>query len=443
MPEQDSKNDSSEKVEQKTLKDKIIEGREVLKYQDNVDAVAALDDWLDTSDENEILDNPNLLNAIVKEIGKKVVGEQDTIKVILLSCFGSLVENHSIASYNLLVNSESGSGKDHVVYSTITVLPRDMWVKRTRISPMLFTYWHNPKFEPEWTWDGKICYLEDISDNVLNADVFKTMCSSGSSATVLIKQVPTDIEIKGKPVMILTSANASPSAEITRRFSIVNLDESISQTSSIMERQANQEASGMTIEYNRNLTNALAKLGRVKVMIPYAKALTGYLPKESIIMRTHFQRFLDYIKSSCALYQRQRQQDENGSYVADGQDYDNARESLLKLTSNPLMIPLTHNDKKLMEIFKDLGQPASEKELEAKVSFLSVAQLFRILNKLSKYGFLGKDTREYEDSRKNCTVWALSKSVDASPLNIPTWAEIQKKLLKNDNDDNDDNDEND
>jgi len=412
-------------------KKKILEKE---KDEYDIKALELLNDWFDANEPEEILENPNLFNSIVKELSKKIVGETETIKTVLLSSFGALVENNQIASYNLLVNSESGAGKDYVVFHTLEILPKDMWLKRTRITPNVFTYWKNPRFHPEWNWDGKVCYLEDISDNVMNAEVFKTMCSSGSNATVLINQIPTDIKIVGKPVFVLTSANATPSAEVTRRFTIVNLNESVNQTEAIMKRQAKFESEGIELEYNKNLTKALSKLKRIKVKIPYAKLLPKFLPKKSIIMRTHFQRFMDYIKSSCALYQYQRDQDGYDFHIATGQDYDIAREVLLKLTSNPFMIPLTHNDKKLLNIFEKLNESVSVQELDAKVTFLSKAQLYRVLNKLAKYGFIEKNTREdIEDSRKNCTVYFLSNSIKMSPLNIPTWAQIQKKLLKNKN----------
>jgi hypothetical protein len=141
----------------------------------------------------------------------------------------------------------------------------------------------------------------------------------------LIKAKSFDIEISGKPVMIITSANASPSPELIRRFAIVNLDESQEQTEAIMRRQAESEAKGSRIEYDKNIVKALESLERIKVRIPYADRLLDFFPKKSIIMRTHFPRFLDYIKSSTALYQYQRERDD-GSYLANWQDYDNARD---------------------------------------------------------------------------------------------------------------------
>jgi len=166
----------------------------------------------------KFLNRPTLLDDIVEDIGKKVVGERDTIKTIFLCSMGSLVENVNKTSNNLIVNSTTGSGKDWVVERTLEIIPKDRWVKRTRISEKVFTYWHNPKFEPEWTWDGKIFYNEDVSNTILNSDVFKVMSSTGSIATVLVNQRPIDIEIVGTPVMIVTTESASPSREITRRF---------------------------------------------------------------------------------------------------------------------------------------------------------------------------------------------------------------------------------
>jgi DNA-binding IclR family transcriptional regulator len=101
-----------------------------------------------------------------------------------------------------------------------------------------------------------------------------------------------------------------------------------------------------------------------------------------------------------------------------------------------------------LNVFESLTEPVSAQELEARIAFLSRAQLFRILNKLSKYGFLEKSMREYEftkqngevikDSRKNCTVYSLANTVKLSPLNIPTWEQMQEKLKNNEIGENND-----
>jgi len=255
------------------------------------------------------------------------------------------------------------------------------------------------------------------------------MCSSGSYATVVIKQVAYDKKIEGKPIMIVTSATAEPNPELTRRFTIVSLDESVNQTEEIMKLQARQDANNLENDYNENITTALMQLKRVDVRVPYAERLSEILPSKSIVMRTHFQRFLDYIKASASLNQYQRSTDVDEYILANGEDYNNARDVLLKLTSNNSMIPLTVNDKNMIELFEtEVYEAISVRDLEAKVTFVSQKQIYNILDKLVKYGFLKKSSRTDEhDSRRNTTVYRLAEKL--SKVKIPTWEDIQEKTI--------------
>jgi hypothetical protein len=394
----------------------------------NLKPTEAIRKILNYDEKNEILEilkDPDLFERINREFDKKIVREEDTRKAIFLCSCGRLVKNCNLASYNLIINSESGAGKDWVTDNVLRIWGEGIYVKRTRISEKVFTYWHNPKFEPEWTWDGKIFYNEDISNNVLNSDVFKVMASSGSSATVLINQRPVDIEIRGKPVIMITTASNTPSKELLRRFVIVNLDEGIHQTREIMKRQGELAESGISDEYDEMITKALQTLKRVKVKIPYASKLYKFFPADHVIMRTNFNRFLDLIKASAALHQFQREND--GEYIyANGQDYDIARQVLLKTTSNQSMIPLTKNQKKLLEILNELGDNwSSVSDLEPKVTFMSESQLRRELDRLVGYGFLLKDKEHREGSRKPVMVYQRKKF---TKISIPTWEGIKDEI---------------
>jgi len=376
------------------------------------------------------LKNPYLEDLLVKEIQKQVVRETDTIKTILLCANGRLVENASKTSFNLIINSSSGAGKDWITEHTLEIIPKKDWVKRTRISEMVFTYWHNPKYEPEWTWDGKIFYNEDINNSVLNSDVFKVMSSTGSTATVLVKQKPIDIEIRGTPVMILTTESASPSREITRRFSIVNLDETIDQSSAIMDKKLELAKTGEKLEYEQEFTKALELLQRVKVKIPFADMIKKVIPLNKashILMRTHIERFLDFIKASCAFYQFQRKLDTDGYYLAQPEDYDNARIALQKITSNPFMIPLTKTEQKIIDTIKGLPQGRySAKDLEKYVTFVTDRTLLRKLKKIVGYGLLKIDSEYREDVKRYVIVYEYEPFIN---IRIPKYEE----LLKNDN----------
>jgi len=375
---------------------------------------------------NEILTQTSLFSNICDEFNKKVVGEELSCRVIFLCASGRLVINSSISSYNLLVNDDAGVGKDYIVNAVLSILPKWYYVKRTRISPTAFTYWHNSKFEPEWTWNGKIFYAEDISEGVLNSDVFKVMCSSGSTASVVINQKTIDIEIDGKPVIITTTATATPNPELVRRFVILSLDSSQNQTEAILKRHSEYARSGIVPEYNELIIDSFQYLERVKVKIPFADNIARYFPTKSIIMRTNYPRFLDFIRSATALYQFQREKDLEDFLLATGQDYNIARECFLRLFSNKYMIPLTINQKKILSFFENVPElKGSISQLHGKyMNWITDKGLGHNLRLLSNYGLLEVSV-EKDSMNRDMEVYSLSKSFSPNQkIELPTYEEL-------------------
>ncbi|MFA5992449.1 MAG: hypothetical protein WC796_01950 [Candidatus Pacearchaeota archaeon] len=374
----------------------------------------------------EVLKNPNIFNEITEnEFDKKIVGEIEARKVIFLCACGRLVENCQIASYNLLVNDEAGTGKDYVVGAVLEILPTKYYIHKTRISPAVFTYWHT---EEEWTWDGKVFYPEDISEMVLNSDVFKVMTSKGSSATVTIKQKAVDIEIKGKPVMITTTASAIPSPELIRRFVILNLDSSEEQTKAIMKRHSEYKKKGIVPGYYEYYTEVMKHLKRVKVKVPFADLIDKYLPVKNVIMRTHYPRFLDFIAAAAAFHQFQRKIDEEGYILAEKQDYEIARLCFLKLCSNKYMIPLTINQKHILETFENEPQLTGSASMlhDSKMKFMSLPALQTNLGFLVKYGLLEMFT-DKDTWNRDITIYSISKSYrENEKINLPEFEELTK-----------------
>jgi hypothetical protein len=379
-----------------------------------------------------ILKNPNLFHGItVTELDKKIVGEVEARQTIYLNGQGRLVKNAKPASFNMMISDVSGVGKDYVIEKTLEIIPKEQWIKKTRISENVLSYWHNAKFEPNWSWDGKIFYIEDISQKTLNCDVFKVFSSSGSSATVLINQVAVEIEINGKPVQLITTAKAVPNEENLRRFPILYLDSGINQTKAVIKMRAEFAEKGVMPEYDDEVIEAQKYLKRVKVRVPFASIIAEYFcqkPELDIIMRTHFDRFLDYIKASCAFHQYQRKTDKEGYLLAEPLDYDIARIAILKTTSNPYMIPLTKDQKRILEIIANLPQTDlmqdgySVGELEEYVNFMSDKWLRTQLDFLAEHNFLKKGSRKLDSSDRTVITYSL---VLLSEITVPTWQELQ------------------
>jgi len=87
-------------------------------------------------------------------------------------------------------------------------------------------------------------------------------------------------------------------------------------------------------------------------ILPFADQLIAIFSPENVIVRTHFPRFLDYIKTSTAIHQFQRKTDEEGYVIAKKEDYDYARMALAKTTNNILMIPLTKIQSTILKQFE-------------------------------------------------------------------------------------------
>jgi hypothetical protein len=373
----------------------------------------------------KILSDPKLFDLIIKEFDKKIVGEENNKKTIFLASCGIYVENHDISSYNLHISSGSGAGKDYIAKHILNIFPKGFVESRTRITPAAFTYWHNSKFEPEWSWDGKICYLQDVSYSVMNSDTFKVMTSEGSYATVVMDQRAIDIKINGKPVMIITAAETNPKNQMLRRFPIISLDESKKQTKEIMKRQAEwaKEGTNPKTEYSEIIIMALGALKRVKVKIPFTDVILGSYPFDHIIMRTHFSRLLDLIKCSAALHQYQRERDEQNNIIAEPKDYCIAIIALQQMTQNALMIPLTKKQQKFIELcktFKDGWFAAAE--IVGKCSFLSERSVYSYLDNLQEI-FFEVDSFDVEGVKKPVKKYKL-KAV--ASIKIPTYKECQK-----------------
>lgn len=174
-----------------------------------------------------------------------------------------------------------------------------------------------------------------------------------------------------------------------------------------------------------------------------AEQLANVVSYDSIIMRTNFTRFCDLVSFSAALHQFQRERDMKGFVLAEGKDYEIAREAILKITDNKRSIPLTRKQKMILEEFEKLERMAySVKEVTKHMQFLSERQLYRELDKLVGIGFLKRsvDIRyssvseggEPCGTKREVTIYEL---VEFERFELPSWEELQKSV-KDDNQDN-------
>lgn len=397
--------------------------------------------------ENEelwILKEPLLLKIINQEFDKFIVDEEATRKAIFICCCGCFVENLS-ATFNILVNGESSAGKSWITKNILQLFPENIFSKetyRTRISPKALTYWHNSEVEPEWTWNGKILYLEDIGSDILNSDVFKVMVSEGSTATIVGKhkgkgvELPTaiDIEIVGKPITIITTAIGVPIEEIKNRFLLIDLDESEDQTKKIMERQAQISITGKKEKYAEIIKESLSKLKRVEVLIPeWVSKIVEYMPRKDVLRwRREFPRFLEIIKCSAALHQYQREKI-RGKIIANEQDYEIARDVIGKIAASSGIEGLTHREKNAYEIIKKFYEEhkkgCTKSEIRAFNPIYSDRGWEKMINKLSEKKLLSLRLETNPDTNRKVFYYY---PIELHNLQLPDFKILteQNELIK-------------
>ena len=307
-------------------------------------------------------------NIVIDEFNKKIVGEYATREIIFTCAMGKLVNNCAYSSFNLLMHSESSAGKDYVTKNVLKIIPQSSLFYRTRISPTVLNYWKPFKKIGLEGWNGCILYLPDISEQVLNSDAMKLMCSDGSHITITDKGEARDIEIKGKPVVFSTTATTTPNEEILNRFSIVHLDESEKQTKKIFKMIGQRASEGLPINYSSKIKEALCYLKGYDVKIPFADKIMEIFPTKRIGERRNIERFLDFIKAITCVHQFQRSFD-GDNLIAEIEDYDKAKDIFMNIEKGVSSIHLNKRQKDVVQVLKKTEEHLSLSEIHSKLTF--------------------------------------------------------------------------
>lgn len=378
----------------------------------------------DNEEIKKLLTNPKLFDLIIQELDKMVEDEIPAREIIFLCCCGRLVENADNTSYNLLINDESGSGKDHLCKSIgLLHLNELTFFHRTRITPKALDYW-------EEDWSNKILYLEDISYDVLNNETMRTFLSSGSHVTLVDKQKVKHKEVKHKPIVLITTASTSPKHELLKRLNILTLDTNINQIKAVAKRKCDLAKQGKVETINPVYIKALSCLCRVKVAIPFAdkiKLWIDKIPDENIrvMFMTQMQTILDYIKAITSLYQMQRKPDKNGCYLSTDLDYEIAIRCYRKMISNPFMIPLTKQQQKTIELIREMGGDNNwlkQPDIIDKITWWEQRWSYKQLGKLVDMGILDRDKEKYPDvADKPITILKIKEFIESK---LPSFTEL-------------------
>lgn len=355
--------------------------------------------------------NKDLLYNILKAVGKSgVVGSEDSVLVLLNKINLRLVSNADPVSSNLVVSDVTGAGKDFVVGSICKLLlPVDVYRRYVHLTPMVFVYSYID-------WHGVVLHIEDPIKDLINSSVFKTVASGGDSAFVVEKQKTVSKEIKGKPVMLVTSMITSLDVEAVRRWDMLSLDSSAELTSVVLRSY------GVKRKFSKVEQDAVDYVRSLEfndVGVPFVNEILDALPN-SLIMRTLFKKLLDYTKSSALFHGRKK---------AIWFDYEFARLCFWKLNSLGA-VPLNVVEKEFVGILRDAGYPLSIRDIGLLFS-KGGSGAYRCVKRLKEFDIIEERYEFNDDANKEILLVSL-KDVAVAPF-LPACTELSdSKACKRD-----------
>jgi len=295
------------------------------------------------------------------EFEKEIVGEKQIISILNLIFYSKFVINKNPLSFNTILNSQSGVGKDFVLSRVVKCLTEtEDYEEYTKISPRALDYLHAN--EAGFTWDNKFLILHDVEEETLNCPTMKLFMSEGSKTAIVDSKGNAIVrKVVGRPTIIMTTAFSEPNHEILRRVNLVNLDESPEQTRKIILHYAERElkSDNDTVNDVRFKINVdkikLAPSLKHIVNISFAPRLAVLLLSENcenhVHMRTFFPKLLDFIRAQAV--QRYVKLNKAQKIEAVPEDYEEIRHLFNERFSYTLGYrPLSLTRKKFFDLIK-------------------------------------------------------------------------------------------
>ncbi len=362
-----------------------------------------------TDIDKKILSDEHLLYNILAEIGKNVVGNEDAALVLINKICLRLVKNATATSSNILLSERTGGGKDWLAKHVCQVMLKEenQYFYRTRLTKKVLDYWSPAKDG----WHQKVLYISDPPEDLLKTDTFRTMASGGNATTTLDENRElVHIKIDGKPVMIVTSLNATIDEEGSRRWDTIRLDISKELTRAILRAKINKSNS-IEEKPNEELITAIQKLPAVNVKIPFGEVIIELLP-DNLLSRTLVDSFGDFIKSSAALHQFQRKWTDKNTIEANEFDFiygatvfnlihgDNS--TALNVFEQEILKALQGTTEGLGKIANEIAQNINQE----------IRKVNRLLGELINKGYINSQKMYSEIAKKPCKHYFIKNKND-------------------------------
>jgi len=285
------------------------------------------------------------------ELSKKHHGNIKAKEILLLCSVGRLVKNRKPYSFNVLLSGDPSIGKDHLVKAVLKLIPKynkdtneGVWERWTRISGKVLNYLHDIDKEENFTYDGKILYLPEITNEALNNEVMLEF--TGGDEADEISQVaiskrrtagadtPT---IRGKPEVFCSSAKVIPIREIIDRYNIIVPEFDEKQAEGVFKFEEDPFDLAV-VEYVGSL-----KQREIEIPIRLRNKIIKIFPKDKPSYNRLFNRLLDFIRAYTHFH---------GQTISTIEDYNRAKDIFMNALASAGKVSLREPDKDIVAVLK-------------------------------------------------------------------------------------------
>jgi len=357
------------------------------------------------------------LSEIVKQVSKRVEGQKDTIKFITIMNAMAMHTGCKGTSGNVLLRSESGAGKDYILNEIRRPWGFDNYQRIQKLTKEGITY-VDKKNNPEFTYDGKVLHLEEVTDRTINNKSMLAFMSNNHGEEFTMKSVKDNTaqneSVKGKPIIFMTSSTLDLDYDNLRRVKLWYLNVSNEQIKKAMKKENEIRRKAVKVNINQSVLDYLSELQQqaFDVDIPFSDELldswnnsfVGNIPMQA---QTIWSFVLDFVGAITILHYKTRKKDSAGRLIAEPADLEIARPILDKLFRKGI-IPVMPREQDIIDIMKhnniepctqclkvSCGHPHiyTNKELRDNLEVdVNYTQMERHLELLLKKGLITKQT---------------------------------------------------
>ena len=246
--------------------------------------------------------DPIILDKIVDGYGPRIVGEENNIKLLWLSCISKDLPKKNRLS--AIITSQSSAGKSNLINTILEPFYDDVIDYTDYTSAFLN--------RSEMNMNGKIFKIEQIEKTndkkQVTISTLKFLLTEGRIRIGLVdkdekgKNSPKVLEVVGIPVVLTTSTNYNIDPETLNRTLLMQVDETEQQTKRIVSHTFDDYE---TLSINDTWTQELEELKKLAkaykrlahqirdVVIPFGHKLEKQIPTFDLTIRRDLQKILN------------------------------------------------------------------------------------------------------------------------------------------------------